>query len=158
MSVLGAQLAASKPLSFIPRQVESNGTYVTGPVMAQNFPDPSIVYAEGYWWAFATMDQNINIQVARSSDFQEWTYLSGVDALPDPPNWVNMATPNTWAPDVNVLVGTFSCFCFSWPLGFSTRLSSSVSALVLARLEVLLIDGFPFGKSTNHASLERASG
>ncbi|KAK0664250.1 putative arabinan endo-1 [Lasiodiplodia hormozganensis] len=85
------------------RQVESNGTYVTGPVMAQNFPDPSIVYAEGYWWAFATMDQNINIQVARSSDFQEWTYLSGVDALPDPPNWVNMASPNTWAPDVNVL-------------------------------------------------------
>lgn len=157
MSVLGAQLAASKPLSFVPRQVESNGTYVTGPVMQQNFPDPSIVYSEGYWWAFATMDENINIQVARSSDFQEWTYLSGLDALPDPPNWVNMATPNTWAPDVNVLVSTLSCFCFL-PLGFSTKSPSSVSALVLGWLEVPLIDGFPFGKPTNHASLEKASG
>ncbi|EKG17371.1 hypothetical protein MPH_05439 [Macrophomina phaseolina MS6] len=71
--------------------------------MQQNFPDPSIIYADGEWWAFATMDMDINIQVARSPDFEDWTYLQGVDALPHPPGWVNMTNPNTWAPDVNQL-------------------------------------------------------
>ncbi|KAL0263652.1 hypothetical protein SLS55_002633 [Diplodia seriata] len=106
--VLGGQHASAKPLSFVPRQAESNGTYVTGPVIDQDFPDPCIVYVDGEWWAFATMNADTNIQVARSSDFKEWTYLDGVDALPDPPSWVNMSAPNTWAPDVNELDdGTF---------------------------------------------------
>ncbi|KAL1615931.1 hypothetical protein SLS54_008765 [Diplodia seriata] len=105
---LGGQHASAKPLSFVPRQAESNGTYVTGPVIDQDFPDPCIVYVDGEWWAFATMNADTNIQVARSSDFKEWTYLDGVDALPDPPSWVNMSAPNTWAPDVNELDdGTF---------------------------------------------------
>ncbi|KAF4307405.1 hypothetical protein GTA08_BOTSDO04181 [Botryosphaeria dothidea] len=101
---LFVQHASAKPLSIHPRRAQnSNGTYITGPVMQQNFPDPSIIYLDGEWWAFATMDQDINIQVAHSPDFEDWTYLDGVDALPDPPGWVNMTEPNTWAPDVNQL-------------------------------------------------------
>lgn len=99
--------ASAKPLSISPRRAQnSDGTYLTGPVMQQNFPDPSIIYADGEWWAFATMDMDINIQVARSPDFEDWTYLQGVDALPHPPGWVNMTNPNTWAPDVNQLVSS----------------------------------------------------
>lgn len=116
--LLGLQHASAKPFhlpSNRARQVEnSTGTFVTGPVIPSNFPDPCITYANGEWWAFATMDSNINIQVARSPDFSTWTYLDGVDALPSPPGWVDMAEPNTWAPDVNQLVSVFYClgvFC-----------------------------------------------
>lgn len=107
--LLSNQHASAKPLSTRANRVANTttGTYVRGPVMDQNFPDPSIVYADGYWWAFATMDADINIQVAKSPDFETWTYLDGVDALPEPPEWVEMSMPNTWAPDVNMLVGFF---------------------------------------------------
>ncbi|OJD30661.1 glycoside hydrolase family 43 protein [Diplodia corticola] len=120
--LLGRQHVSAKPLSFVPRQSESNGTYVTGPVMQQNFPDPSIIYADNQWWAFATMDGSINIQVAQSSDFENWTYLDGVDALPDPPSWVDMATVNTWAPDVVELDdGTFVMYFSATTMNDTTK-------------------------------------
>lgn len=121
---LFVQHASAKPLSIHPRRAQnSNGTYITGPVMQQNFPDPSIIYLDGEWWAFATMDQDINIQVAHSPDFEDWTYLDGVDALPDPPGWVNMTEPNTWAPDVNQLVSLFPSPPSSWRLSPSSSLN-----------------------------------
>lgn len=48
----------------------------------------------------------VNVQIAESGDFNTWEVVRNpdgteADALPQPPGWVNMTTPNTWAPDVN---------------------------------------------------------
>ena len=81
-------------------------------MITTNFPDPCIVQYEGMWYSFATDTSNngivTNIQIAQSADFNTWNIIlnsdgSQRDALPTPPTWVNMTTPNTWAPDVNQL-------------------------------------------------------
>ena len=76
-----------------------------GPVITQNFPDPSIIKVNSTWWAFATesTDTGINIPMATSSDFETWTIMSE-DALPNTPPWVNMTAQALWAPDVNQIV------------------------------------------------------
>ncbi|KAK8209815.1 glycosyl hydrolase [Phyllosticta capitalensis] len=114
LSLLSAHLttpAAAKPLLIrtnVYRNSSSGETYVRGPVIERNFPDPSIIYWNGTWWAFATENESVHIQVASSPDFVDWTYMEGQDALPDPPAWVNASAPNTWAPDVNLMEdGTF---------------------------------------------------
>ncbi|KAL9081353.1 MAG: hypothetical protein Q9157_000072 [Trypethelium eluteriae] len=77
---------------------------VAGPEMnSANFPDPSIVKVNSTWYAFATTSGGVHIQVATSSDFNNWTLKSGYDALPNLPSWVDQSSPNTWAPDVNQL-------------------------------------------------------
>lgn len=95
--------AASGPLKVRLTERSENG-----PVIAENFPDPSIVRIRTGWYAFATNSvengEAINVPVASSPDFVTWTLLEGVDALPSPPAWVNMTSPNAWAPDVNELV------------------------------------------------------
>lgn len=86
-----------------------------GPVMGGiNFPDPSIIWADGKWYAFATrtIGSQIHIQVASSPDYQHWTLMQDngqqYDALPKLPSWVDKENFSTWAPDVNQLDdGTF---------------------------------------------------
>ncbi|KAI5246613.1 Arabinanase/levansucrase/invertase [Aureobasidium subglaciale] len=75
-----------------------------------NFPDPSIIKVNGTWYAFATHTRgtNIKIQVAKSSNFEDWSIIknadgSQFDALPVLPVWVRMANYLTWAPDVQQL-------------------------------------------------------
>ncbi|KAF2094946.1 Arabinanase/levansucrase/invertase [Rhizodiscina lignyota] len=82
-----------------------NDTFTHGPVIAESFADPSIIKVGSTWWAFATSHDDINIQVATSPDFQDWTKLDGFDALPTAglPSWIDHNAPITWAPDVNVL-------------------------------------------------------
>jgi len=80
-----------------------------GPVLASNFPDPSIIWVNGYWYSFATTNGVVNIQIARSPDFVTWTQVNNPngsqrDALPYIPAWVNGTAANTWAPDVVMLV------------------------------------------------------
>lgn len=75
-------------------------TKVVGPVLALNFPDPSIINVNGTWWAFATNGNQVYVQVASSQDFNTWTLLSGTDALPYPPDWVREPRSNVWAPAV----------------------------------------------------------
>lgn len=77
-----------------------------------NFPDPSIIKVNGTWYAFATHTRgtDIKIQVAQSTNFEDWTIVknadgSQFDALPVLPGWVRMANYLTWAPDVSQLVG-----------------------------------------------------
>ncbi|TKA75745.1 hypothetical protein B0A49_02580 [Cryomyces minteri] len=78
---------------------------VSGPVVIADFPDPSIIKIQDTWYAFATQPNfngNIHIQIASSKDFSAWTVMSGADALPNMPSWVNTTSGNglTWAPDV----------------------------------------------------------
>jgi hypothetical protein len=75
--------------------------------------DPSITKVAGVWYSFGTrtIGSSINIQIAQSNDFSSWSLVqnddgSQQDALPDLPDWVYASSPNTWAPDVQQLVGS----------------------------------------------------
>ena len=74
------------------------------PALNANFADPDVVEVDGTYFAYATNDNNRNVQVASSNDLFEWEVLP--DALPDLPNWV--IPGKTWAPEVTKLDdGTF---------------------------------------------------
>ena len=70
---------------------------VNGPVIAANFPDPSIIQVGSSWYSFATNNGVHNVQIATSNDFNTWTVLDQ-DALPRVGAWSN--GQNVWAPDV----------------------------------------------------------
>lgn len=81
---------------------------VAGPVITQNFPDPSIIEVNGTYYAFATnnkgeKDSMIHIQVATSTDFKKWA-VTGEDALPTVGAW--SVGHRVWAPDVVQLVSS----------------------------------------------------
>lgn len=74
----------------------------TNPVLDCDFPDPAIIRApDGYYYAYATQTLRdgewVNIQVARSANLVDWTFLG--DALPQKPNWAK-TTQDFWAPSV----------------------------------------------------------
>jgi len=87
---------------------------LNGPVITSNFPDPGLIQVNNVWYAFATrtVGSSVHIQVAQSSDFDNWSVLANQDgnehdALPTLPTWVNNTGPgtsNTWAPSVVQLV------------------------------------------------------
>jgi hypothetical protein len=68
-----------------------------GPFLG-DFPDPSIIWGDGSWKAFATSSQGKNVPVAVSSDgLTGWT-LQAQDALPNT-GWAS-AGAGIWAPDI----------------------------------------------------------
>ncbi|KAJ7842253.1 glycosyl hydrolase [Mycena olivaceomarginata] len=74
---------------------------VSGPVINQDFPDPSLLWvaSENKWFAFATNGGGHRVQVASSPDFITWT-VENDSVLPNIPTWVNAAAVNLWAPMV----------------------------------------------------------
>ncbi|RMY66666.1 hypothetical protein D0863_08272 [Hortaea werneckii] len=110
--VAAVQLCASSPLpvaevSLIERANIKRS--MGGPLIGgANFPvDPSVIQVGNTWYAFATrtIGSSIHIQVAQSTDFNNWSIVKNADgsqkdALPNLPSWVYGASPNTWAPDV----------------------------------------------------------
>ena len=75
-----------------------------GPWMGVDFPDPSIIWGDGSWKAYATSSNGKRIPVAVSNDAVSWS-LTGNDALPNPGAWVD-AGAGIWAPDVQKNVST----------------------------------------------------
>lgn len=98
-------------------------------VLSDNFPDPTVKYVNGTWYAFATnnaagiltyikpaqLEPNFgtsNIQLATSTDFKHWTLSNATqDPLPKVGAWAVQGTvgrgpvptllaANTWAPSV----------------------------------------------------------
>ena len=67
-------LALSTQAPVSPRSISG------GPVITQNFPDPSIINVDGVWYAFATNNGVHQIPTASSPDLDTWT-ISGSDAL-----------------------------------------------------------------------------
>lgn len=69
------------------------------PVLERDFPDPTVISAEGKYYAYATNTSingtPVHIQVASSSDMKNWK-VEG-DALPEKPVW---ADRDFWAPHV----------------------------------------------------------
>lgn len=94
------------PAAVAPNYVPSNPTpapYVSGPELTTNFPDPCIITVNGTYYSFATGSGTANIPMAMSTDFVNWVLVteedgSERDTLPIVPEWVNMTSPNTWAP------------------------------------------------------------
>lgn len=74
------------------------------PVIAHDFPDPSIIRVDNTWHAFGTQsiyeNKQIKTQYAYSTDFASWTFVQGYDALRTLPAWVDTSNPQVWAPDV----------------------------------------------------------
>ena len=80
-----------------------------GPVIAENFPDPSFIHVNDTYYAFSTNSGHGNVPVATSTDFVNWTFTQ--DALPSLGNWTS---GKTWALDVTQVV---SIYClFRWRL------------------------------------------
>ena len=80
---------------------------ISGPVITENFPDPSFIdigaNVQPRYVAFATNNGQQNIPVATSNDFESWEVQHGYDALPFPGAWTNGQVSQVWAPDVNAL-------------------------------------------------------
>jgi beta-xylosidase len=70
----------------------------TNPVLDGNFADPAVLKVGDTWYAYATGDLVVNLQVARSSDLVRWERLD--DALPELPEWSVLQKGLTWAPEV----------------------------------------------------------
>ncbi|MBI2704618.1 MAG: family 43 glycosylhydrolase [Actinobacteria bacterium] len=61
-----------------------------------DFPDPTVIYANGSYYAFATNASGGKVQVIQSTDLDRWTWVG--EALGQLPGW---AVPGwTWAPAV----------------------------------------------------------
>jgi len=74
---------------------------IQNPVLNKNFADPTVIKANGKYYAYATqskVDGNVwNIQIASSTDLQHWQMEA--DALPQKPSWAK-TTQDFWAPHV----------------------------------------------------------
>jgi arabinan endo-1,5-alpha-L-arabinosidase len=71
------------------------------PVLRHDFPDPDVIRAGGWYYAYGTegtaAGRHVNVQLARSRDLVHWGYLG--DALPRLPRWGDAAQVS-WAPEV----------------------------------------------------------
>lgn len=70
----------------------------TNPVLDQDFPDPDVLDVNDVYYAYATNGNNINIQVAQSTDLVHWEVLG--EALPELPDWAVQKFGWAWAPEV----------------------------------------------------------
>ncbi|MBC8172215.1 MAG: family 43 glycosylhydrolase, partial [Anaerolineae bacterium] len=68
------------------------------PVIEANFPDPFILKVDDTYYAYSTNSNSRNVPVATSTDLISWDF--GRDALPSLPGWVDLSSPNVWAPEV----------------------------------------------------------
>ena len=66
------------------------------PVHAENFPDPFVLEAGASYYAYATNDEDGNVQSLRSADLVHWR--KGPDVLPELGAWAYAG--KTWAPEV----------------------------------------------------------
>lgn len=64
------------------------------PIMGgQNFPDPGVIKTNKGWYAFSTNalvnGKRIYMQKAFTSDWKNWQFTPGEDAMPTLPSWVD---------------------------------------------------------------------
>ena len=82
--------AAAAALSETDRKAAPAPTYFTNPVLAHDFPDPTVLRgSDGVFYVYATMGGGHHIQVASSPDLVAWEYHG--EAL-EPPAWMGSAS------------------------------------------------------------------
>ncbi|KAI1287852.1 glycoside hydrolase family 43 protein [Xylaria venustula] len=108
---------------------------IFGPFMGVNFPDPTVISANGLWYAFATTSNGLNVPFATSEDvFPEqgsdtftWT-LGTTDALPSGGAWAD-TSKGIWAPDIQINdAGTFVMYYTAWQNGGTHCIGVATSA------------------------------
>lgn len=82
------------------------------PVLARDFPDPTVVHANGRYYAYATQSGSTHIQVSHSRDLIHWAHPQ--EALPHAPRW-SQHQGIFWAPHVVKRRGTFFLYYSAAP-------------------------------------------
>lgn len=67
------------------------------PAITQDFPDPAVIQVNDGWFAYATTNGKVHVQIATSPSFTDGWVVLGQDALPSLAPW---AQGPVWAPDV----------------------------------------------------------
>ena len=67
------------------------------PVFNQDFPDPSVLHANGVYYAYSTQVGYLNVPYVTSTNGVQWSSSLGV-AMPTLPSWASFGA--TWAPTV----------------------------------------------------------
>lgn len=75
------------------------------PVIASDFPDPSILHAGDRYYAYATNAYGKHVQVTSSPDLVHWDLLT--EAMPALPSWANKGGSYVWAPEVIQIGATY---------------------------------------------------
>lgn len=122
-------------------------TKLGSPMPNQNFPDPTVIHAEGKWWAFATPQKLKlpHIPMAVSDDYKDWKMVrnsdgSLYDALPNLPSWIKNFDKDDkqkaiWAPHISKLDdGTYVLY-------YAASLKGTVSTLCVAAAKSKSIKG-----------------
>jgi arabinan endo-1,5-alpha-L-arabinosidase len=116
-------------------------TSYANPVLNADFADPTVIRADGNYYAYATQTERdgrmLNIQVARSANLVEWTHAG--DALPVKPTWASK-TQDFWAPHVHYADGRYFLYYSAKP---DAALSDDKRGLCLAVATAARPDG-PF--------------
>lgn len=102
-SLVGMAGCDQQGAQVVPGAPTTPANSFVNPVIDSDFPDPSILYTENTYYAYATNGYGKHIQVASSPDLLHWTPLP--DAMPSLPSWANMGGAYVWAPDV-IQIGT----------------------------------------------------
>ncbi len=85
--------------------VEVTSSSIRGPVIDGNFADPSILKADGAYFAYATNHNGVRCPVASSSKFEHWAPVTSGDVLPNLPAWAATGKgESVWGPDVSQIV------------------------------------------------------
>jgi hypothetical protein len=77
------------------------------PALGISFADPSLIWGDGSWHAYATSSNGKKVPVATSSDAISWSSTDN-DALPNIGVWVDPDDQAIWAPDVQKNVSLLS--------------------------------------------------
>ncbi|KAF9016807.1 hypothetical protein BDZ89DRAFT_1045541 [Hymenopellis radicata] len=77
-SALLPLIALAAPLTE--RDIEERS--ISGVIIDSDFPDPTWYQVGDSYWAFSTTSGGLHVPMAKSSDFNTWTRVSGYDALP----------------------------------------------------------------------------
>jgi beta-xylosidase len=94
LSLVPLATLLAKSISAAPLLEERADLY---PVITSDFPDPSIIRVQDTWYAFASQSeydqQDVKVQLAKSTDFNNWEVSVGHDALRKLPPWVRALDP-----------------------------------------------------------------
>lgn len=85
------------PTQIATLEGSSSATF-SNPVLDQDFPDPDVLKVGDTYYAYATNANDVNIQVAKSTDLVHWEVLG--EALPALPDWAVQKFGWAWAPEV----------------------------------------------------------
>lgn len=89
---------AIPPLTLVTSPTPAPQGQFQNPVLRADFPDPSVIFVDGVYYAYATNSAGRNVQRARSNDLVAWEQMP--DALPALPPWASLGGSLVWAPEV----------------------------------------------------------